>query len=70
MDEVVDNDQWCDEGYEQPWFVKATVDRFNCEEKGYTIELRQYMFDYPQASWYIEFEVDGEFDWFLSTCEV
>jgi len=70
IDESLERDDWCDEGYEQPWFVKATVDRFNCEEKGYTIELGQHMDAYHGIVWYIEFEVDGQFDWFHSACEV
>ena len=70
IDQSLERDNWCDEGYEQPWFVKATIDRFNCDAKGYTIELGQHMVDYPQVVWYIEFEADEQFDWFHSTCEV
>ncbi len=70
VDEVVTKNNWCDEGNGSPWFVKATVDRFNCEDKGYTIELGQDMVEYPGVTWYIEFEVDQSFDWFISACEV
>ena len=70
VDEVVQNDGWCGEATGEAWFVKATVDRFNCEDKGYTIELGQHMLEYPEVVWYIEFEVDSEYDFFHSTCEV
>ena len=70
VDEVVQNNTWCGDATGEAWFVKATVDLFNCVEKGYTIELGQGMLEYPEISWYIEFEVDENFNWFLSTCEV
>jgi hypothetical protein len=70
IDDTLMRDDWCDEGVGQPWFVKATVDRFNCDAKGYTIELGQPMAAYAGVTWYIEFEVDDAFNWFLSTCEV
>jgi hypothetical protein len=70
VDEVVTHDDWCGEATGEPWFVKATVDLFDCEIRGYTIELGQYMLEYPEVVWYIEFEVTEAFDWFHSTCEV
>ncbi|MCP4808799.1 MAG: hypothetical protein GY913_01805 [Proteobacteria bacterium] len=70
IDETLETDDWCGEATGSPTFVKATVDRFDCEAKGYTIELGQGMLEYPEIDWYIEFEVDGDFDWFISTCEV
>jgi hypothetical protein len=70
VDEALDNDAWCGEASGQPWFVKATVDRFECNAKGYTIELGQGMAEYPSISWYIEFEVTETYSWFHSTCEV
>ncbi|MFK7927448.1 MAG: hypothetical protein AB8H79_04630 [Myxococcota bacterium] len=70
IDDTLDEDEWCGPATDSPWFVKATVDLFDCEAKGYTIELGQYMLEYPSVSWYIEFEVDADFDWKLGTCEV
>lgn len=70
IDDTLTTDDWCGESTGSPHFVKATVDRYNCEAKGYTIELGQGMLEYPEIDWYIEFEVNDEFDWFLSACEV
>ena len=70
VDSVLETQNWCGEAYLEPWFVKATIDRFNCEEKGYTIELGQLMDQYHGVSWYIEFEVDAEFDTNGAVCEV
>jgi hypothetical protein len=70
IDTTLETDDWCGESTGSPSFVKATVDRFDCEERGYTIELGQGMLEYPEIDWYIEFEVDANFDWFISACEV
>jgi hypothetical protein len=70
VDEVVGTDDWCGEATGEPWFVKATIDRFECEEKGYTLELGQGMLEYPEISWYIEFEVDVDFGFGYVVCEV
>jgi hypothetical protein len=68
--EVLETDDWCGEASGEPWFVKATIDRFECEEKGYTLELGQGMLEYPEISWYIEFEVDEDFVLGYGVCEV
>jgi hypothetical protein len=70
VEEVLGTDDWCGTADGDPWFVKATVDRFDCEEKGYTLELGQNMLDYPEISWYIEFEVDEDFGLGYAVCEV
>ena len=71
VDEVLENQEWCESGNEnEVHFVKATVDWFECEAHGYTIELGQGMLEYPSIDWYIEFSVDAEFDWYISACEV
>ena len=70
VDEVLDSETWCGEASGRPWFVKASIDRFNCDDRGYTIELGQYMIGAPEVSWYIEFEVTQDFEWDHSTCEV
>ena len=70
IDTTLENNSWCEDSVGQPAFIKATVDNFNCEPKGYTIELAQDMVEYPGVAWYIEFEVSEDFSWFLSTCEV
>ena len=70
VDQVLETDDWCGEADGEPWFVKATIDRFNCEEKGYTLELGQGMLEYPEISWYIEFEVDVDFNAGYAVCEV
>ncbi|MEZ4320580.1 MAG: hypothetical protein R3F61_24070 [Myxococcota bacterium] len=81
IDETLENDAWCGDDSRavpasprdssgQPWFVKATVDRFECAERGYTIELGQPMAEYPDSIWYIEFEVSEDLAWFHSTCEI
>jgi hypothetical protein len=70
VDDVLLDDAWCGAASGEPWLVKLTVDRFDCVDKGYTIELGQGMLEYPEISWYIEFEIDASYDWFHSTCEV
>ena len=70
VEEVLGTDDWCGTADGDPWFVKATVDRFDCEEKGYTLELGQNMQEYPEISWYIEFEVDENFGLGYAVCEV
>jgi hypothetical protein len=70
IDDVVQRDDWCGEAFGEAWFVKATVDRFNCEQKGYTVELGQLMDQNHGVSWYIEFEVDAEFSYNYAVCEV
>jgi hypothetical protein len=70
VEQVLETDDWCGEAYGEPWFVKATIDRFECEEKGYTLELGQGMLEYPEISWYIEFEVDMDFGLGYGVCEV
>jgi hypothetical protein len=67
---VLETSDWCGEADGEPWFVKATIDRFECEEKGYTLELGQGMLEYPEISWYIEFEVDVDFGFDYAVCEV
>jgi hypothetical protein len=68
--DVLETDDWCGESTGEPWFVKATIDRFECEEKGYTLELGQGMLEYPEITWYIEFEVDVDFSLGYGVCEV
>ena len=70
VEDVLETDDWCGASYGEPWFVKATIDRFECEEKGYTLELGQGMLEYPEISWYIEFEVDVDFGLGYAVCEV
>jgi hypothetical protein len=70
VDHVLKIDDWCGEADGNPWFVKATIDRFECVEKGYTLELGQGMLEYPEISWYIEFEVDMDFGLGYGVCEV
>ena len=70
IDETLLTDDWCGEATGSPEFVKAAIDLFDCEEKGYILELGQGMLDYPSIDWYIEFEVDTSYSYFLSTCEV
>ena len=70
IDETLLTDDWCGEATGSPEFVKAAIDLFDCEEKGYILELGQGMLDYPSIDWYIEFEVDTSYNYFLSTCEV
>jgi len=70
VDELVTHDDWCEPNEAAPQFVKVTVDRFNCEARGYIVELGQPMAGYAQVDWYIEFEIDAEYSWFHSTCEV
>lgn len=70
VDEVLQNDEWCGEATGEPWFVRFTTDRYDCVDVGYVIELGQYMLEYPDVVWYIEFEVTADFDYTFSTCEV
>lgn len=70
VDAVLETDDWCGEATGEPWFVKATIDRYDCADVGYTIELGQEMLEYPGVVWYIEFVVDPSFDYELSACEV
>jgi len=70
IDDVTGVNDWCGNAYGDSWFVKATVDRFNCEEKGYTIELGQLVDEFHGLSWYIEFEVDAEFSYNGAVCEI
>jgi len=70
IDQALTDDAWCGEATGHPWFVMATVDRFNCDPKGYTIELGQWTLENPGASWYIEFEVTKDFGRRHSDCEI
>jgi hypothetical protein len=68
--DVLTVDDWCGGAYGEPWFVKATIDRLDCVEMGYTIELRQLVDEFHGLSWYIEFEVDTEFSYDGPVCEI
>lgn len=70
IDDVSGYDQWCGSAYGDAWFVKATVDRLDCVEMGYTIELRQLVDEFHGLTWYIEFEVDTEFSYDPPVCEI
>jgi len=70
VDELLTRDDWCEPNATAPRFVKVMVDRFDCEARGFIVELAQPMAEYPGVDWYIEFEINGDYDWFHSTCEV
>lgn len=71
IDGALERDDWCGEAFGQPWLVKAQIDRFNCEDKGYVVELGQLVDEYHGLEWYIEFEMNNlDFEYPYAVCEI
>lgn len=70
VDSLLAQDDWCGEAYGEPWFVKATIDRFDCVDAGYTVELGQLVDAHHGLEWTIGFEVDAQLDTDGAVCEI
>ena len=70
VEDVLTHDSWCGAASGLPWFARATIERFDCVDQSYTVELGQVMLGYPDSTWNIQFEVEEDLDWLNSGCMV